>query len=169
VPFDQIWSPNRLTSGWILSGITRFATGLPVFLTENDDNSLLGTFFSGPPNTNGIDGPDFTTGPLDITDPRKGTKPYFNTNLFSRETLGQLGNASRRFFHGPGLNNFDMALLKDLLLTESTALQFRFEFFNAFNHAQFLNPTGEINSKTFGFVTGARNPRVGQIAIKFLF
>src|SRR5205085_2573428 len=100
--------------------------------------------------------------------PRHGN-PYFNTSLFSNESLGQFGNSRRRFFHGPGLNNFDMALLKSLKFSESKELQFRFEAFNLFNHAQFRNPDGEINSSTFGVVTSARLPRIMQAGLKFVF
>ena len=58
--------------------------------------------------------------------------------MFSQETLGVLGTASRRFFHGPGINNWDIAIAKDTRLTEGTSLEIPGEFFNAFNHAQFL-------------------------------
>lgn len=50
LPFDKIGHANRFTSGWALSGITRFASGFPVYLTESDDNSLLGTFGTGQGN-----------------------------------------------------------------------------------------------------------------------
>jgi hypothetical protein len=59
--------------------------------------------------------------------------------------------------------------MKDLRLTESKRLQFRAELFNAFNHAQFGLPQGHILNSSFGFVTGANAPRIGQFAIKFLF
>ncbi len=85
------------------------------------------------------------------------------------EAIGTLGNANRRFFHGPGTNNWDLALYKNLRLTEAKSLQFRAEFFNAFNHAQFNAPQGNIKNGSFGFVTSAANPRIGQVAIKFLF
>ncbi|MFN7997124.1 MAG: hypothetical protein U0Q18_26150 [Bryobacteraceae bacterium] len=62
-----------------------------------------------------------------------------------------------------------MALLKDTKITEGKTLQFRFEFFNIFNHAQFGNPTGSILNSTFGYVTSANDPRIGQVALKFLF
>lgn len=80
-----------------------------------------------------------------------------------------MGTSNHRFFHGPGINNWDMALLKNLRLTESMSLQFRAEFFNAFNHTQFNNPDGEFTDSTFGLVTNARSPRIGQGAIKFIF
>jgi hypothetical protein len=134
--------------------------------------SLLGTGGTGQGNQ--IDVPNRIIGDLNITDPRKSdpasqTNPYFNTSLFSKETLGQLGNSSRRFFHGPGWNNWDLALAKDLRLTESKVLQFRAELFNGFNHAQFNSPSGNILSSTFGFVTSAKPARIGQLGIKFNF
>ncbi len=173
VPFDKMWRPNRLTNGWILTGITRFTTGLPVLLQDPDDNSLLGTGDSGPCGCE-VDVPNVTPGSLKITNPRKGnpgtlTNPYFNTSLFSDETIGQLGDANRRYFHGPGLNNWDLALLKDLRLTESKRLEFRAEFFNIYNHAQFGLPTGNFLNSSFGFVTSANPARIGQFAAKFYF
>ena len=48
LPIDKLSGPKRLTNGWIISGITKFATGLPVTLVETDDQSLLGTGFGGP-------------------------------------------------------------------------------------------------------------------------
>jgi hypothetical protein len=190
IPFDKLGGPRRLTDGWTINGITRFATGFPVYLQENDDNSLLGTFSTG--QGNNIDEPNRLPGSLKITDPRKavlpspaypnGLNPYFNTALFTKEAIGQLGNASRRFFNGPGWNNWDIALEKNLQVTESKSFQFRAELFNAWNHAQFctacpsantagtgLSSTGNILSSTFGFITNAWPARIGQVGIKFLF
>jgi len=175
VPFDKLWRPNRLTDGWILTGVTRFTTGLPILLSEPDDSSLLGTGFSGPCGCM-VDVPNVTSGSLKFTNPRlgnldTGTNPYFTTSLFSDENFGQLGDANRRYFHGPGLNNWDLAVLKDVRLTETKRLEFRVEFFNVFNHAQFQAPTGNILSSSFGFVTNTvnNNQRIGQFAAKFYF
>jgi hypothetical protein len=168
IPFYKLGHTNRLTDGWIITGITRFSTGLPVHIVETDDNSLIG-------DGQTLDAPNFTPGSLNFTDPRKAnpatnTNPYFNNSLFSAETLGQLGNSSHFFFHGPGINNWDIALMKDLRLTESKKLLVRFETFNAFNHAQFTNPVGNIDqSSTFGFVTHANPGRICQASLKFLF
>jgi hypothetical protein len=172
LPFQKLWEVNRLTDGWAISGITRFTTGLPVTFEEYDDHSLLGTTSAG--GVGVLDVPNFTGGHLNITNPRlgnpaTGVHPYFNTALFPEEALGQLGNAKRRFFHGPGLNNWDLALQKGTRLTESTKLEFRAEFFNAFNHAQFGLPSGQVTSPNFGFVTSANPARIGQVALKFIF
>jgi hypothetical protein len=158
---------NRLTNGWTVSGVTHFSTGLPVFMLENDDNSLLGTSGSGPIQLP-IDTPNYTPGPLNFTNPRS-RQPYFNTSLFTKEAIGQLGDAPRFFFHGPGLNNWDINLQKITNITESMNVAFRAEFFNAFNHAQFGLPDGNITDSTFGLVTSANPGRIIQFGLKFAF
>ena len=172
LPFDHFIGggdiAKRLTAGWELSGVTTFAKGEPVSLNENDDNSLLGAF-----NAN-VDVPSYANNGSPLygnKNPRKGL-PYFNPNYFVPETIGQVGNAMRRYFSGPGIDNYDMALLKSTTITESTKLQFRAEAFNVFNHAQFKNPSGLVNNTGqggFGYVTSANDPRIMQVALKFLF
>jgi hypothetical protein len=115
-----------------------------------------------------IDMPNYTPGNLQYNDPRSG-QSYFNTSLFSVDGIGQLGTAAKRFFHGPALNNWDLALLKETHITESKVLQFRFEGFNVFNHAQFGTPVGNFSSGLFGYVTTAKDPRIAQIALKLVF
>ena len=179
MPFDHWGGPSRLVKGWRLSGITRFSTGLPVTLVETDDNSLRGTAGAGAIGLP-IDTPNFAGGSLGIGDVRSGTRPYFNPALFSVETVGTLGNAPRRFFAGPGLNNWDLAILKDTHLAESLNLEFRAEMFNAFNHTQFGQPDGNISDtftidpKTllvsgFGTIHSANPPRIMQLSLKLLF
>jgi hypothetical protein len=171
LPFDKFARSNRLTAGWELSGITTFAKGEPVQISEpSDDLSLSGTF------DDTIDEPSYNPGhgPLFINkNPRnQAGQPYFNPNYFQAEPPGQVGNAMRRFFSGPGINNFDMALLKDTKITEDVKLQFRAEAFNIFNHAQFNNPSGNFDNPgagNFGYVTSARDPRIMQLALKLLF
>jgi len=162
---------NRWTEGWGVSGITRFCTGLPVTLYNNNDTSLLGTIPNGI-NNNGVDTPNYTAGNLEInTNPRNG-QPAFNTALFSLPALGEIGTAPRLFFYGPGMANFDMALQKDVRLTESKTVQLRMEAFNVFNHAQFFGPAavnGNISSAGFGQVVSVMPPRLVQLAAKFAF
>ncbi len=162
---------NRLTEDWSLTGVTRFSTGFPVTLYNNNDTSLLGTIPNGI-NNNGVDTPEVAPGRLEVnTNPRNG-RPAFNASLFSLPALGQLGTAAPRYFYGPGIDNFDLALLKDLHLTESKWFQFRLEAFNAPNHAQFYGAAavnGNISSPTFGEVVSADAPRLVQIAAKFYF
>ncbi len=177
LPFDNFIGKGdvakRFSSGWALSGITSFVSGEPVQLSENDDFSLIGA------NTS-FDAPNYANNgsPLYINrNPRKGL-PYFNPNYFVSENLGQVGDVMRRFFVGPGINNWDMALLKDTDIKGDMKLQFRAEAFNLFNHAQFENPSGEFNNRSttilasslaLDYVTAARDPRIMQVALKLLF
>jgi len=172
LPFAGMFhAENKWTSGWTLSGITRFTSGLPVTLLNYGDNSLLGAEPNGI-NNYGVDEPEYVPGRLQInSNPRNGNA-FFNTSLFGLQPLGTPGNAKRRFFYGPGSDNYDMALSKNLPLTESKSLDFRMEAFNVFNHAQFFGPTavdGNISSSTFGHVVSAAPPRLMQAAIKFNF
>jgi hypothetical protein len=172
IPFEDLFhSSNRWTEGWEFSGITHFTSGLPVTLIDYGDNSLLGTEPNGV-NNFGIDEPDYSGGPLGLNQNPRNGRSYFNTAQFSENALGTPGTAKRRFFYGPGLDNYDMALLKTLRPTESTSLQFRVEAFNIFNHAQFFGPQsvdGNIGSSTFGQVVSAAPPRLLQVAAKFIF
>jgi hypothetical protein len=163
---------NRLTEDWSLSGTTRFATGFPVTLFDNSDNSLLGTLGNGA-NNYLLDTPQYLPGALKINTNGRNGRPAFNTALFPEENLGQLGNAKRRIFYGPGINNFDMALQKNLHFAEAKSLEFRLESFNIFNHTQFYGPAsvdGQVeDTQNFGKIVSAAAPRLVQLAAKFSF
>jgi Carboxypeptidase regulatory-like domain len=165
LPFAQ---PSRLSfrsllSGWTFTGITRFVTGLPVTMSETDDNSLIGETTQPL-----LDRPQYDGAYLQFRNPRS-RQTWFDTSHFAPEALGTIGNARTRFFHGPGINNTDLALHKDTVLRESLNLEFRAEFFNVGNHAQFQTPSGDVNSAAFGQVLNANSPRIGQVALKLNF
>jgi len=157
--------------GFTISGTTRFSTGFPVTLFDDSDRSLLGTLGNGV-NNELLDTPQISPGPLKINTNPRNSQPAFNTALFAPETLGQLGNSARRFFYGPGIENFDLQVGKTVHLNESKSFDIRIEAFNAFNHAQFYGPSsvdGEINDSNFGRVVSAAAPRLVQLAVKFKF
>lgn len=162
---------NRVTNDWSLSGTTRVATGFPVTLYDNSDNSLLGSLGNGV-NNYLLDTPQYLPGRLRINTNGRNRKPAFNTALFPEENLGKLGNAKRRMFYGPGIEAFDMTLQKNIHLAESKSLEFRIEGFNAFNHAQFYGPgsvDGQVEDPNFGQIVSAQSPRLVQLVGKFNF
>jgi Carboxypeptidase regulatory-like domain len=175
LPFATVLKrSDRVTEGWSLAGTTRFSTGFPVTLYDDSDNSLLGTLGNGI-NNYLLDTPEYHGAPLDIdTNPRNG-RPEFNNSpaAFTTESLGQLGNVPRRFFYGPGIDDFDMTLSKLVRIAEAKSLELRLEAFNVFNHAQFYGPAsvdGEVNNDPhFGQVVAAAPPRLVQFAAKFTF
>jgi hypothetical protein len=167
MPFQKLFSgaPRRLTSGWNILGITRLATGFPVRLRQSGDRSLYGS--------SNIDVPDLV-GPVVTQDPRDPgpdgrENQFFSPESFARAPLGRFGNANRRFFAGPGIANVDLALHKTTFITEKTALEFRAEFFNLFNHANFTDVNGNVSSSRFGTVSGVRDPRIGQLGLKLVW
>jgi hypothetical protein len=163
IPFYRAFGslPSRLTQGWSLNGITRFNTGLPVTLSESGDHSLTGG--------SGVDRPNYLGGLVIDSDVKSDGFVYFNKSAFSAEALGAQGTAAPRIFHGPGIENFDLGLQKITKIRERTSIQFRAEFFNALNHANFSNPSGSFTSANFGKVTAAGAGRIGQMSLKFLW
>ncbi|HWZ26616.1 MAG TPA: carboxypeptidase regulatory-like domain-containing protein [Verrucomicrobiae bacterium] len=174
LPIDKLFrTSNRLTHGWAISGITRYATGLPVTFQSFGDNALVQVQNNGV-NSVSIDLPNFnpSQGSLDINRNPRNNSLAFNTKIFSPNALGTFGNSSRRFFYGPGIDNYDMALRKLTKVTESASLEFRFETFNAFNHAQFDGANavdGNRDDATFGQILKSQPGRVAQVALKLNF
>ena len=172
LPLEKLLPGMRaLSEGWTLSGITRLTTGMPVTLYNNDDTSLIGSMPNGI-NNNGVDTPNYRGGDLRLNmNPRNGSAA-FDASRFAMPALGEIGNARRRFFYGPGLENFDMAIEKKVRLGESRELLLRVESFNVFNHAQFFGPeavNGNPDSTNFGRIVNADAPRQIQLAAKFAF
>ena len=165
IPFERLFSgkASRLTSGWQVAGITRFATGLPISILGQYDQSLRGT--------QGLDTPNFSGSVDFLGDPRDNGHRWMSTKGFSIPELGSFGTAPRRFFHGPGFNNWNLSLSKETKITETVRVQLRGEFFNAFNHAQFSNPSALLAAPaSWGLITSVKSPpRIGQIGLKLIF
>jgi hypothetical protein len=162
---------NWIESGWAVAGIARFTSGLPVTLFNNNDTSLLGTIPNGI-NNNGVDTPAWSGKSLSIhTNPRGGAA-VFDKSQLTLPVLGTMGNARRRFFSGPGLENLDATISKTESFHDGQAVEFRVEAFNVFNHAQFFGPAsveGNISSTTFGQAVSAMPPRLAQVAMRYRF
>lgn len=177
MPFNRAFrGPSWLTKGWQMQGITRFATGFPIQMNQ----SVGDTSLAGSPST---DMPDLI-GPVHIYNPRATASTqaytYFSQSSFAPTSCtltngvlagecGEFGTANRRFFHGPGFNNTDFGVTKIFAINEAMSFQIRGEFFNIFNHLQFVNPSGNISSSTFGNVTQAQANRIGQVSAKFVW
>jgi hypothetical protein len=91
--------------------------------------------------------------------------------------VGTLGNVGKYIMRGPGVNNWDVALFKNVPIHESIRVQFRWEMYNVFNHTQFtafdtgarFDPQGNQVNARLGQYTAARNPRICQAALRFYF
>jgi hypothetical protein len=107
-----------------------------------------------------------------VGDPNTGPKTplqWFNTSAFALGPAGQFGNAGRNVITVPGILNFDFSLVKNFQVREGHGLQFRAEFFNAFNHAQFDPPNTTFGTANFGRIFSAGDGRQIQLALKYRF
>ncbi len=162
---------GRLLDGWAVSGITSFQSGFPIRMQTLDDQELEN-------DVSGFEAPGrpIETGPVAFLNPRKNSNYYFcnggagaaGCNI-QDPPLGSLGGP-RTICCGAGINNFDMSLQKGIPIGETVHAEFRAEFFNIFNHTQFLNPDGNFSDgPDFGRVTHTRDPRQIQFALKVAF
>ena len=165
-PLPALSHFNRVTRSflgdWELNGILSAQSGFPFTVTAGVDKSLTAL------------GADRGV----ITGPAKGpgacgTKApcvsFLNKNSFSSPATGTYGNTGKNSLFGPNLINWDMGIFKNFPLSERVKLQFRAEFFNTFNRVNLLNPTAAVSSGGFGTITGANDPRIGQLALKLRF
>jgi hypothetical protein len=167
LPFAHYFGARRITTGWHITGISRFYNGAPISVKSGGDYALTNI---------GLDYPT-QIGSIQKLDPHNAEHTFFNTSAFASglscgyEVCGVTGSAKQFLFAGPGWVSTDLGVEKDTKITESMALNFRFEMFNVFNHTNFL-PSGVIgnaNSSQFGQATSAAAGRIGQISAKFIF
>jgi hypothetical protein len=142
-----------------------------VTLVNNNDTSRLGTIPNGI-NNNGVDTPTWGGRTLGLNRNPRGGAPVFDATQLTLPTLGTMGNARRRFFSGPGMENLDVTLSRSLFVKESRALELRVEAFNLLNHTQFFGAAsveGNISSGSFGQAVSAMSPRLMQLALRYRF
>jgi hypothetical protein len=171
---------NSLLGGWQVNLIQKIASGFPVFIIDSNANASGGTSLiniatfipEGRPDQ--VGSPQHAgnigscTGPSSLS--VKGV--YFNPCAFATPAVGELGSANRAPLSGPDFVNTDFSVIKQFALPwESMSLNFRAEFFNLFNHAQFGLPSADLNApSTFGLVSSTvNNPRVIQFGLKLTF
>ena len=150
---------DHVVGGWVVTTIATFSNGLPIFITL--PNRTGSPFVGHRPNRS-------CSGDLEGADLRQSLL-FIDRSCFQDTDRGFFGNSARAPISGPGRNNFDIGIQKDFTLTESRYVQFRMEMFNAFNHAQFLNPNGAVANRNFGLVSAARQPRLIQFALKLVY
>jgi hypothetical protein len=155
---------DTLAGGWELSGIITFQSGFPFTVLANQDFSNTGSFFPRPDRTcNGA-------GPQTVAE-------WFDVNCFNTDSLAQalangaprFGNSGRNILIGPGIQQWDVSVIKRNPITEKVNLEFRAEFFNLFNHPNFGIPGTTIGTQSAAVITSAASPRDIQFGLKLKF
>lgn len=166
---------RKVAGGWELTGISSFKSGLPIDIETDQDILAIGTYRSY------LQRPDLVGNPvIDHTSKADYVHNYFNNAAFALpctlnqngqcvDGTGHWGNLGRNALVGPGYANWDLGLFKNTTVGERMTVQFRTEFLNAFNHANFSNPNPYMDSSRFGRITRASPGREIQFGLKLMF
>src|SRR5215831_16250880 len=156
LPFHQ----NLIVSGWQLAMIVQSQSGNPMNIVTSN-STVNGVANTLRPDVNG---PVAMVGSVDR---------WFDTTAFT--AVPRFGNLGRNVVIGPGFNNTDLSIIKNTKLAENFRVQFRAEFFDLFNHANFGQPGNVVGSPSFGRITSTRFPtgetgssRQIQFAVKLI-
>jgi hypothetical protein len=174
---------NSMLAGWSVAGVTTIQSGLPLTLFGTNANNVFGITSDRAQLAPGCTYGSLTTSGSTIS----RLNNYFNKGCIARNAAGApvwpvigndgvataFGTSGVGIVFGPGQDNTDLAIIKRTAvrrLGEGANLEFRSEFFNAFNHPQFANPDTSVTSATFGVISStAVNPRIIQFALKLNF
>jgi hypothetical protein len=183
--FTQRGMMHTILGGWQISGLTAFQTGTPFTVTNGvvGDNAGVGNSV-GTGNYPDLVGNPNSTPPVNQVDGIRGPLLY-NPGAFAAPRGLTFGTSGRNRLNNPQRTNFDMGLFKRFSITEARAFEFRAEAFNVFNHTQWSgintsascfagsnNTAGDpscIAGNGFLHPSGAHNPRIMQLGLKFLF
>ncbi len=183
LPFDTAWQsgPKRLTQGWSLRPIVTYRTGFPLDVTQGISRSRtrIGPSGVGDPS---LVRANLVTASVTEFDPkvsqslrgRQGNY-YFDPTNFARfadvnnTNYNSYGSLGRNAFRGPSQVNTNVTIAKNTRIAERLNLEFRADFFNVFNHAEFNNPSTSFTSGTFGQISNTADPRIIQLALHLTF
>lgn len=159
-----------LTRDWQIAPLISLDSGQPFSVTDGTDVSLTGE---------GLDRPNVVSG---VSSQPHTLAAWFNPAAFAGscalaayasnpncQAPGTFGNAGRDIFHGPGSIQWDMAISRIFPIKERIRMEFRGDFFNIMNHANWNAPSSAVNSATFAQITGFGSPRLIQVAMKAYF
>jgi hypothetical protein len=155
--------------GWEVTGITTFQTGFPYGIAATDTAGLLG---STGPRASVVPGCKINSGF------QRTLTHWINTSCFTQPPIGVYGDSARNFLRQPGINNFDIGVVKSFAFTERLRFALRIESFNTFNHPQYnINVGGlatagsgggasinnTLGNAQFGEITGSSPVTPGRI------
>ncbi len=156
-------SVRTVAGGWQLSGIVTAQSGGPLTILAGKDQAQTGL---GTDRANYLGGAPYGTGACGSSGPCVN---WLVPSAFGLPAVGTYGSVGKGFLRGPNLVGWDAGIYKEFVLNERARFQFRGEFFNATNRVNFSNPNVTQSAGGFGSITAAGDPRIGQLALKFLF
>ena len=170
--WDIPWGTGRASQGhgvlgalandWTLAVVVTCQSGIPIAVTQQTNFNAFAGFGTQRPNL---------VGDPEVPAEERTPARWFNTAAFATAPVFTLGSASRNPVRGPGYKNVDLAISRriPMPMRSGTALELRAEAFNLLNTPPFANPGATLGTTTFGVISAAGDPRVVQLAAKFLF
>ena len=152
---------GAIVNDWTLSGIVTLQSGMPVAIAQTTDNNAFAGFGTQRPNL---------IGDPELPSDERSVSRWFNTAAFQAAPAFTIGTSSRNPVRGPGFKSLDLALIRRVAISANQAFEFRAEAFNVTNTPPFGAPNTTVGSAAaFGTITTAGDPRVIQLALKFIF
>jgi hypothetical protein len=151
---------GALVNDWTLTGVLTMQSGIPIAIAQTTNNNAFAGFGTQRPNM---------VGDPELPADERSVSRWFNTAAFVAAPAFTIGSSSRNPVRGPGYRSLDLALMRRVPLTASKALELRAEVFDATNTPPLGAPNTTVGAAAFGTITSAGDPRVVQLAVKFLF
>jgi len=147
---------NEILGGWQLSGVTTLRSGFPFTVTYPGDVANVGLGTRPVRTCSGVG-------------TNRSIQDWFNLSCFAAPAQYAFGNSGRGILSGPGYKNWDIGLMKSFPILWEHSIQFRAEFYNAFNNVNYGQPNSEVDTPGAGQITSASSARVGQFGLDYRF
>jgi outer membrane receptor protein involved in Fe transport len=151
---------GAIVNDWTVTSLITLQSGMPVAVTQTTNFNAFAGF--------GVQRPNLVGDPAKPADERTPAQ-WFNTAAFAIAPVFTIGSASRNPVRGPSYHDVDLAVMRRVPVHAGNSIELRAEVFNLLNTANFNAPNAVAGAANFGTITSALDPRVVQLAVKFLF
>jgi len=149
---------KNVLGGWEISGVAEYQVGVPMSVAQaNNTGGFTGTQRPNQIARAALDGDQRTLA------------RWFNTEAFTVAPAFTSGNAPRFPLYGPGIENWDSSLMRNVMFREGLRLQFRAEFYNVMNHPNFRNPNTTLGNVNYGRITADNGARNTELALRLFW
>jgi hypothetical protein len=170
---SYVWELPNLQSGWLryllndwqVSGILQYRTGQPLTIVSNSSNNSQSGQNRDQAVATGAD-PYASGACAGVKSP---CKEYLNPAAFTVNPKGTYGTTGKGSLEGPDYFNWDVSLVRRIPFGKTVRAELRLEFFNVLNHTNFNAPNTAAGNGSFGRITGAGDPRIGQLSLRIVF
>jgi hypothetical protein len=151
---------GAIARDWMVVGLVTLQSGVPIAVTQTTNFNAFAGFGTQRPNL---------VGDPTLSADQRTAAHWFNTSAFSIAPQFTIGSASRNPVRGPSYRDVDLSVVRRVPITRGQSLEFRAEIFNLLNTVNLGAPAAVAGAANFGTITTALDPRVVQLAVKYVF